>query len=61
MQELWFLPSAHHLMLIHIYMKFREDRLNGFQVIERTQVRQTDRQVGLIRELQYDNLFTLDS
>ena len=37
MQELWFLHSAHHLMLIDIYMKFREDSLNGFQVIERTQ------------------------
>ena len=24
-------------MLIDIYMKFREDSLNGFQVIERTQ------------------------
>ena len=36
MQELWFLHSACHLMLIDIYMKFREDSLNGFQVIERT-------------------------
>ena len=36
MQELWFLRSAHCLMLIDIYMKFREDSLNGFQVIERT-------------------------
>ena len=34
MQELWFLCSAHHLMLIDIYMKFREDSLNNFQVIE---------------------------
>ena len=24
MQELWFLSSAHRLMLIDIYMKFRE-------------------------------------
>ena len=30
MQELWFLCSACHLMLINIYMKFREDSLNGF-------------------------------
>ena len=26
MQELWFLHSACHLILIDIYMKFREDR-----------------------------------
>ena len=36
MQELWFLYSARHLMLTDIYMKFHEDSLNGFQVIERT-------------------------
>ena len=36
MQELWFLHSACHLMLIDIYMKFREDSLNGIQVKERT-------------------------
>ena len=30
MQELWFLRSAPCLMLIDIYMKFREDGLNGF-------------------------------
>ena len=36
MQELWFLHSACRLMLIDIYMKFREDSLNGFQVIEQT-------------------------
>ena len=45
MQELWFLCSAHPLMLIDIYMKFREDSLNGFQVIEWTRVWQTDRQM----------------
>ena len=33
-QVLWFLRSARLLMLIDIYMKFREDSLNGFQVIE---------------------------
>ena len=27
MQELWFLPSAHPLMLIDIYKKFHEDSL----------------------------------
>ena len=37
MQELWFLRSVRRLMLIDIYMKFHEDSLNGFQVIERTQ------------------------
>ena len=36
MQELRFLCSARCLMLIDIYMKFREDSLNGFQIIERT-------------------------
>ena len=36
MQELWFLCSALHLILIDIYMKFLEDILNRFQVTERT-------------------------
>ena len=36
-QELWFLCCVHHLMLIDIYMKFREESLNSFQVIEQTQ------------------------
>ena len=36
MQELWFLRFACRLMLIDIYIKFREDILNGFQVIEWT-------------------------
>ena len=31
-------------MLINIYMKFREDSLNGFQVIEKTLFGDTDRQ-----------------
>ena len=30
MQELWFLHSARRLMLIDIYMKFREDKLEQF-------------------------------
>ena len=38
MQELWFLRSVCQLMLIDIYMKFREDSLKGFHVIERTRV-----------------------
>ena len=46
MQELWFLHSARCLVLIDIYMKFQEDSLNGFQVIDWTQVWQMDRQKG---------------
>ena len=34
MQELWFLRAAHCLLLIDIYMKFREDSLKRFQVTE---------------------------
>ena len=44
MQELWFLRFARRLMLIDVYMKFREDSLNDYQIIERTRVWQTDRQ-----------------
>ena len=36
MQELWFLRTARHLMLIDIHLKFCEDNLNGFQVKELT-------------------------
>ena len=36
MQELWFLHFALCLMLIDIHVKFHEDILKGFQVIERT-------------------------
>ena len=32
----WFLRAARRLMLIDIYMNFREDILNRFQVTERT-------------------------
>ena len=35
-EQLWFLCSARRLMLIDIYMKFRKDSLNSFQVIEQT-------------------------
>ena len=38
-QEICFLQSAHCLMLIDIFMKFRDNRLHGFQVIVRTQLR----------------------
>ena len=33
-QELWFLRSAHCLILVNISMTFHEDILNGFQVTE---------------------------
>ena len=49
MQELPFLRSACHLMLIDICMKFREDSFRGFQVTERTRFvtdRRTDRRLG---------------
>ena len=34
-QELWFLRSAHLLVLFNISLKFHADILNGFQVTER--------------------------
>ena len=36
MQELWVLRFARRLMLIDIQMKFREDILNAFRVIQLT-------------------------
>ena len=39
------LRSAHYLMLIDIYMKYREDSLNGFQVIERTRFCDSPREI----------------
>ena len=36
-QELWFLHSACHLLMLNICMKFYEYILNSFKVIERTQ------------------------
>ena len=41
MQELWLF--AYCLMLIDIHIKFREDILNGFQVIEWTRFFMTDK------------------
>ena len=53
MQELPFLRSARHLMLIDICMKFCEDSFRNFQVTERTRFLtdrrtdgQTDRRPG---------------
>ena len=51
MQKLWFLHSANHLMLTDIYMKFREDSLNSFQVIEQTPF--CDRQSDALGKKQY--------
>ena len=46
-QELQFLWSACGLMMLYISVKFHENILNGFQVIEQTQLhdRWTDRQM----------------
>ena len=43
MQELLILRSARRLMLIDIYIRFLEDPLNNFQVIQPTRLWQTDR------------------
>ena len=37
---LWFLCSAHHIMVIYICIKFQENVSNGFQVTERTHILQ---------------------
>ena len=34
--ELWFLFSAHHLMVVYISTKFHENILEGIKIIERT-------------------------
>ena len=39
MQELQFLNSACHLILVDICMKIQEDSLKTFQVVERTRLR----------------------
>ena len=39
MQELQFLNSACHLILVDICMKIHEDSLKTFQVVERTRLR----------------------
>ena len=39
MQELQFLNSACHLILVDICMKIQEDNLKTFQVVERTRLR----------------------
>ena len=37
-QELWFLHSACHLLVLNICMKFYEYILNSFKIIERTRL-----------------------
>ena len=39
MQELRFLNSACHLILVDICMKIQKDSLKAFQVVERTRLR----------------------
>ena len=39
MQELQFLNSTCHLILVDICMKIHEDSLKAFQVVEQTQLR----------------------
>ena len=39
MQELQFLNSACHLLLVDICMKIHEESLKAFQVVERTRLR----------------------
>ena len=39
MQELQFLNSACHLIVVDIFMKIHEDSLKAFQVVERTRLR----------------------
>ena len=38
--ELWFLCSAHHIMVIYICIKVQANISNGFQVTERTHILQ---------------------
>ena len=50
MQELRFLHSACHLILVDICMKIHEDSLKGFQVIEQTLLRRNLVMVEVPRE-----------
>ena len=38
--ELWFLCSAHHILVIYICIKFQENISNSFQVTEQTHILQ---------------------
>ena len=41
--ELWFMCSAHHLKMLYISVKFRENISNGIRVMERTLNYEADR------------------
>ena len=61
-QELWFLYSACHLMLVNIYMKFHEDILNGLQDTKRTQASHRNCyyvQRGIIQKFKLQELWFL--
>ena len=51
MQELWFLHSAHPLMLVDICTKFHYSSLYGFKVIERTRWKQDFVRDKSVREI----------
>ena len=34
--ELWFMPSAHRLIVFNIYVKFHETMSSGFKLMKRT-------------------------
>ena len=56
MQELWFLHSAHPLMLVDICMKFHDASLYGLKVIERTRWRQNFVRDKVQREITQKNI-----
>ena len=50
-QELWFLWSTCHLMMVYISMKFHDTILNGFQVTEQTRNDHCKFQKGIIPKM----------
>ena len=65
MQELQFLNSACHLILVDICMKIHEDSLKTFQVVERTRLRRNLVMVEvpweITQEVQMQELWFLNS
>ena len=57
MQELPFLHSARHLMLVDICMKFHDASLYGLKVIERTRWRQDFVRDKVQREITQKNIY----
>ena len=51
MQELQFVNSAYHLILVDICMKIHEDSLKAFQVVEQTRLRRNLVMVEVPREI----------